>query len=106
MIGALSRALDRFRGSGDAAVTIPSMDGAFRPNHRLEMASSALEIHAPDNLAHDGRRILFTSGSTLFELRCEAPPRAERIVDYQHPITALDVHPSGAIALGLASGEI
>jgi hypothetical protein len=106
MIGALWRALDRFHGSGDAAVTIPSMDGAFRPNHRLEMASSVLKIDAPDNLAYDGRRILFTSGSTVFELRREASPRAERIMDYQHPITALDVHPSGAIALGLANGEI
>ena len=72
MIGALSRAFDRFRGSGEAAVTIPSMDGAFRPNHILEAASSVLEIAAPDNLASDGRRILFSSGA--YAVRTQRAP--------------------------------
>ena len=47
MIGALSRAFDRFRGSGDAAVTIPSLDGAFRPNHRLDTASVLWKLTRP-----------------------------------------------------------
>ena len=107
MIGALSRAFDQFRGSGDAAVTIPSMDGAFRPNHKLDTASVALEIAAPDNIAFDGRRILFTSGSALFELKLSsAPPTAERIAEYEHPVASLAVHSDGAFALGLASGGI
>jgi hypothetical protein len=106
MIGALSRAFDRFRGSGDAAVTIPSMDGAFRPNHKLDTASAVLEIAAPDNIGYDGRRILFTSDSALFELKLSTDPAAERIAEYEHPLASLDVHPGGAIALGLASGGI
>lgn len=106
MIGALSRAFDRFRGSGDAAVTIPSMDGAFRPNHRLDTASAVLQIAAPDNIGSDGRRILFTSGAALFQLKLSGGAAAERIAEYEHPLAALDVHTGGAVALGLASGGI
>jgi hypothetical protein len=106
VIGAVSRALDRFRGSGDAAVTIPSLDGAFRPNNRLESAAAAFEIAAPDNLAYDGQRILFTSGSVLFGCRAETSPSFERIADYEHTITAVDVGPNGLMAIGLATGEV
>jgi hypothetical protein len=106
MIGALSRAFDRFRGSGEAAVTIPSMDGALRPNHILEAASSVLEIAAPDNLAYDGRRILFSSGPTLFELRRSMSTPLDRITDYTHLVTAVSAHPTGVLAIGLANGEI
>jgi hypothetical protein len=105
LIGALTRAFDRFRGSGEAAVTIPSMDGAFRPNHLLETAFSVLEITEPDNLAWDGRRILFSSGSQLLELK-RGHSAPNRIADYEHPITAVSGHVSGVIGIGLASGEI
>ena len=106
MIGALSRAFDHFRGSGEAAVTIPSMDGAFRPNHTLEAASSVLEVAAPDNLVSDGRRVLFSSGATLFELKRAQTTPPDRIADYEHPITAVSAHPTGVLAIGLANGEI
>jgi hypothetical protein len=106
MIGALSRAFDRFRGSGEAAVTIPSMDGAFRPNHILEAASSVLEIAAPDNLASDGRRILFSSGRTLFELTRPISMPPNRIAAYEHLVTAVSAHPIGVLAIGQANGEI
>jgi hypothetical protein len=106
MIAALARAFDRFRGSGDAAVTIPSMDGAFRPNVGLETATSILELSAPDNLTYDGRRVLLSSGCKLLELKGRPPTTAEAIAEYAHPITALDAHVNGMIAVGLASGEI
>ena len=106
MIAALARAFDQFRGSGDAAVTIPSMDGAFRPNVGLETATSILELSAPDNLTYDGRRVLLSSGCKLLELKGRPPTTAEAIAEYAHPITALDAHVNGMIAVGLASGEI
>ncbi len=106
MIGAVSRALDRFRGSGDAAVTIPSLDGAFRPNNRLEGAAAFLEIAAPDNLAYDGQRVLFSSGSALFACKADAPSSFERIANYEQTITAIDVVAGGLMAIGFATGEV
>ena len=67
--GLLLRAFDRFRGAGDAAVTIPSLDGAFRPNQELEEASLLLTILAPDNLVATDGRLLFSSGAEVFELK-------------------------------------
>jgi Strictosidine synthase len=106
VIGAVSRAFDRFRGSGDAAVTIPSLDGAFRPNNRLEGAAAALEIAAPDNIAYDGQRLLFSSGSALFAFRAAASSSFERIADYEQTITAIDAGAGGLTAIGLATGEV
>ena len=38
LMSAFAAALDRFRGGGEAAVTVPPMDGALRPNSRIEDA--------------------------------------------------------------------
>jgi hypothetical protein len=107
MLRALSRAFDRFRGSGDAAVTIPSMDGAFRPNERLDTAPAVLDIEAPDNLASDGRRIFFSSGTTVYELkRGGAGAAAERLSQLDHAVACLDVSSDGAMAIGLVRGGL
>ena len=58
--------LDLFRGK---AVTIPPMDGAFRPNTALDEADAVLEIDAPDNLAFDGTHLLFSSGTDVLSLK-------------------------------------
>ena len=42
--------LERFLGRGRAAVTVPPLDGALKPNNRLEDAPRGLASHAPDNL--------------------------------------------------------
>jgi hypothetical protein len=107
MIGSLARALSRFRGSGDAAVTIPSLDGAFRPNQLLETASVVLTIDDPDNLAHACDLVYFSSGRTLYSLVKRGDVEVgERVADFGQPITCLDARPDGALALGLASGGI
>jgi len=38
MIGSLRNLWDNFRGSGAMALTVPPMDGAFRPNTAIETA--------------------------------------------------------------------
>ena len=107
MIAMLRRRLDRLRGTGEASVTVPPMDGAFRPNNLLETAGGLLDIEAPDNLAHDGRRVCFSSGATLLSL-CDgaatSPP--ERIDSFAAPISCLAGHPEGILAIGLESGQI
>lgn len=103
----LTRALDRFIGRGSAAVTVPPLDGAFRPNRALEEAPLVAEAPAPDNLVGlaDGRLAYFTSGATLWRLDGPGarPAPAER---FEEEITALALDPSGALALGLEQGRI
>ena len=70
--------LDLFRGK---AVTIPPMDGAFRPNTALDDDDVVLEVGAPDNLAFDGVHLLFSSGGDVLSLvpGSDAPERVERL---------------------------
>jgi hypothetical protein len=107
MIGLLRRSLDQIRGTGEASVTIPSMDGAFRPNSLLDEAEVVANIEAPDNLAHDGTRTLLTSGSSLLTLEEAAKTTRRRsIFAFESPISALAAHPSGTLAIGLEDGQI
>ncbi|MEX0405267.1 strictosidine synthase [Aquibium sp. LZ166] len=105
MLEAITRALDRFRGSGDAAVTVPPMDGALRPNFSIENASLLHSIEAPDNLVSYAGTILFSSGSRLLELRREEGSAVEREL-LSSPVTCLASHASGTLAIGLAEGTI
>lgn len=107
MLASLSRALDRFRGSGAAAVTIPSLDGAFRPNQQLDAATAVLEIAAPDNLVAGGSGALFSSGPTVFALKDGgAAATAEHVADFEKTVVSLDVHADGGMAIGLAHDGI
>ena len=103
MIAAVRRAWDNFRGSGEAAVTVPPMDGALRPNRLLEEAPLVAAAEAPDDLAHDGKGVLFSSGSRLCRLTTSG---AETVHDLGAEITALAATPAGRIAAALGSGGI
>jgi hypothetical protein len=98
----VDRLLDRLRGK---AVTIPPMDGALRPNTRLDEARVVVEAPAADNLVLDGARILYSSGGDLFALPSAggAPGRLDR---FAVPITALAAAPDGGLAIGLDDGRI
>src|SRR6185369_2212080 len=94
--------LDLFRGK---AVTIPPMDGAFRPNTALDEARAALEIEAPDNLATDGGEFLFSSGANVLAL----PPGADaavRVTQCQTTVTAIAAGPGRALAIAGDDGTI
>ena len=64
--------IDRFVGRGDAAITVPPMDGALRPNQRLEEAHVVMEARAPDNLVLHHGEVLFSSGRDLRKLETGA----------------------------------
>ena len=65
MANALRTLVDRFLGRGEAAVTVPPLDGALKPNNLLEEARTGLAIAAPDNLVSTGEALIFSSGNTL-----------------------------------------
>lgn len=57
--------VDRFLGRGEAAVTVPPLDGALKPNNLLEEARIGLGIPAPDNLVSTGEALIFSSSNRL-----------------------------------------
>lgn len=93
--------LDVFRGR---AVTIPPLDGAFRPNTRLDDARLFAPLAEADNLVVRGGEVLATSGNTVFVLEPGAGPRM--VQSYAAPVTALAASPAGALAAGLESGRL
>lgn len=104
MIGALRRAWDGFRGSGDAAVTVPPMDGALRPNRLLEEADVLTSADAPDDLADTGTGLVFSSGSRI--VRLGADGHTETVEDCGAEITALAALPGKLVAAAVAGKGI
>ena len=103
MMGALRRGIDAFWGRGAAAVTVPSMDGALRPNGLLDRAPVELALPAPDSLVECAGEVLVASGAAVIALQTGAPARPKYA--FAGDITALASHPSGALAVAM-SGEI
>ncbi len=94
--------LDLFRGK---AVTIPPLDGAFRPNNALDEADLSLQVTAPDNLTVHGGRLLITSGSDLLEL-VQGEATAQVRGSYDCDISALASSPGGHLAVALDDGRL
>ncbi|MCA0033984.1 hypothetical protein [Mesorhizobium sp. B263B2A] len=93
--------LDMFRGK---AVTIPPLDGAFRPNTRLDDAPAFAELTEPDNLLVSGDRLLASSGNAIYSLAAETEPKV--VETFSSPITALALSPLGELTVGLENGKL
>ncbi|ESX11742.1 hypothetical protein NKH85_31240 [Mesorhizobium sp. M0924] len=93
--------LDMFRGK---AVTIPPLDGAFRPNTRLDDAPVFAGLIEPDNLLVADGRLLASSGNAIYSLAAEVEPKV--VETFPSPITALALSLSGELTVGLESGKL
>ncbi|BCG72404.1 hypothetical protein MesoLj113a_35620 [Mesorhizobium sp. 113-1-2] len=93
--------LDMFRGK---AVTIPPLDGAFRPNTRLDDAPAFAELTEPDNLVVSGSGLLASSGNAVYALAAGSEPKV--IETFPSPITALALSPSDDLTVALESGKL
>jgi hypothetical protein len=94
---------NRFLGRGDAAIAVPTFDGALKPNQKLEEAETVLECAAPEDLATDGRSIYVADGPRLLKLDGDAATEAR---SFDRPISALAVLPDGSLAVALAGREV
>ncbi|WP_374651145.1 hypothetical protein [Dongia sp.] len=94
--------LDLFRGK---AVTIPPLDGAFRPNNALDEAQLHLQVAEPDNLTVHGGRLLFTSGNDLLEI-VPGERAANVLRSFDAPVSALASSPGGHLAVALDDGRL
>lgn len=104
MIGWVTNRIDRFRGRGAFAATVPPMDGALRPNTLLEEAAVVLRVAAPDNLVAYKGRVLFSTGATIMEL----DPALAVATEWRRcnaEVTALAAV-GDVLAIGLADGSL
>ncbi len=103
MIAALKNFTDRLLGRGDATITVPSFDGALKPNQMLEKAEIVGQFDAPEDLATDGKAVYIADGMAI--LRLDGAARAE-VRRFDRPITALCCLPDGGIAVALDGREV
>jgi hypothetical protein len=97
------KALHRWLGRGDASITTPPMDGAFRPNDLLDAAPSVLEAPAPDDLAVTGLGLVVSCGRLLLRVDTSGDAPA---ASFDADISALAGLPDGGAAVALVDGRI
>lgn len=98
MLSAVKRTLDNFLGRGDAAVTVPVLDGPLKPNQKLEEAPRLLQANGLDNLAMTAEGIAYSSGRTLQTIGGAAK-------EFPAEITSL-ASDGAVLAVGLDTGGI
>lgn len=92
--------LDLFRGK---AVTIPPLDGAFRPNTLLDEAPEFATLSEPDSLVVRDGSLLAASGNAVFALGKGEPALVER---FDAKVSAMAVSPAGVLTVALETGRI
>jgi hypothetical protein len=104
MIGSLANLLPWTR----PAATVPSMDGALRPNQALDHAVLLAECPAPDNLVWQDDHLLFTSGKRVLLLDSlhHEGAEPEEILHFDHEITALAAAEDGSLAVAQGAAGI
>ena len=103
MMAGLQEFADRLLGRGDATITVPSFDGALKPNQILEKAETVAQFEAPEDLATDGKALYVADGNAIRRLDGNAMTELRR---FDRPITALCCLPDGGIAVALDGREV
>ena len=103
MLATLRDWRDQLLGRGEAAITVPVMDGALKPNRALDEAEVVAELPGLDDLASDGRRLLASAGATLWRLE---GGRLAELRRFDAAITALALSPRGRIAVALGGRRV
>jgi hypothetical protein len=102
MISGVMRARDRLMGIGEAAVTVPPLDGALRPNRFLDEAPR-FPLNAVGGLATVAGRLYASAENTVHVLEDGRPVRVHR--SYPAPVACI-ASAGDALAVALATGEI
>lgn len=100
----LSAAWDAFWGRGEASVTVPSMDGSFRPNTRLDDASRLIAAPGIDNAVAHGGRLLVSQGRSVLAFD-RTGGRLEHVAEYAAPVSAL-ASDGSRLAVALDDGAV
>ncbi len=103
MIQSLRNFADRFLGRGDATITVPSFDGALKPNQILERAETVASFDAPEDLATDGKTVYIANGCAILDYRSGQRTEVRR---FDKTITALCCLPDCGMAVVLDGREV
>ena len=103
MIQSLRNFADRFLGRGDATITVPSFDGALKPNQILEHAETVASFDAPEDLATDGKTVYIANGCAILDYRSGQRTEVRR---FDKTITALCCLPDCGMAVVLDGREV
>jgi hypothetical protein len=103
LIAAIREFANQVLGRGDATITVPSFDGALKPNQKLEEADLLLKCAAPEDLATDGANLYLADGPRLLRLERDA---ATEIRAFDQPISALACMTGGTLAVALDGREV
>jgi hypothetical protein len=104
MIAGLTSLVDNLLGRGEAAVTVPPLDGAWRPNRRLDEAAVRLSLPDVDSLTVAAGRLHASAGRALLALDDAGQWQPRQHLD--HAIAALAPVGDDGLAVALADGEI
>jgi hypothetical protein len=103
MMAALKDFADRLLGRGDATITVPSFDGALKPNQILEKAETLAQLESPEDLATDGKALYAADGPVICRLDGAIATELRR---FDRNITALCCLPDGGLAVALDGREV
>src|SRR5262245_48454271 len=103
MLATLREWRDQLLGCGEAAITVPVMDGALKPNRALDDAAVVAELAGLDDVASNHRQLLVSAGTTLWQLDGETPVEVRR---FDAPVTALALSAQGRIAVALGGRRV
>lgn len=104
MIRGLMRAFDNLFGRGDAAVTVPPLDGALRPNRVLDEATSRVALEGADCLAARGETLFASAGDSLFAFGPDCT--WEHRSSYGETIAGMCAVGEDGLSIALADGRI
>lgn len=99
----ISRVLDNIFGRGEAAVTIPTLDGALRPNRALDEADLRVALDDVDCLVSRPDGLWASAGQNLCAISGEG---CERVQEFEAPITALAGVCEDGLVVALANGAL
>ena len=103
MLAALRGLTDRLLGRGNAAITVPVMDGKLLPNRVLDQATALAELPGIDDLVWHGDALWASAGKALWRLD------GDRFTEQRHfdaEITALAASTQGRLAVALGGRQV
>jgi hypothetical protein len=101
----LRSAVDRVMGGrGARSITVPVMDGALKPNDRLERAASVAMVEQADNLIPFDGDILCSSGARVVAIAADGCVRT--VFEAGGKVSCLAADGGGALAVGIDGAGI
>ena len=85
-------------------LTVPPMDGAFRPNTAIETAKIVTKGDQPDNVVVAGESAFYSDGARV--MRLAADGRTETFAALPDTVTAMAAASDGTLAIATVSGAI